>query len=324
MNMNNIVEANGLRKYFRIKEWAFGREIAIRAVDGVDLSIKKGKTLGLVGESGCGKTTTCKLILRLIEPDEGKVRFDGIEIAKLGEAELRKLRPKMQMVLQDVSTAFNPRMRIRKIISEPLEICSVSKKEGEERLKEVAEDAGISPSLLDKYPHQLSAGQKQRAGLARALILKPKLLVADEPVSHLDISIQAQILNLLKTLKEKQGLSYLFVAHDLEAVRFIADRVAVMYLGKILESASCEAIFTKPMHPYTMALLAAKDMKARGKGEEEKEKILLQGEPPSPVSPPSGCRFHTRCPVCEKICKEEEPEMKKAGKEHFVACHFVE
>lgn len=311
----NLVEARELSKHFKIKAGIIGKEIAVHAVDGIDLAIRKGETLGLVGESGCGKTTTCKLILRLIEPDNGKVCFDGIEITKLEEAELRKIRPSMQMIFQDISTAFNPRMQLSEIISEPLEIHGADRKEQKERLEEVISSTGISPGLLDKYPHQLSTGQKQRAGIARALMLKPRLIVADEPVSHLDISIQAQILNLLMEMKEQHGLSYLLVAHDLEVVKLIADRVAVMYLGKIVETASSKAIFTEPEHPYTRALLASRNKHG--------EKLYLRGEPPSPVNPPAGCRFHTRCPQCQKKCIDEEPETKKIGVERSAACHFV-
>ncbi len=311
----NIVEARELKKHFKIKKGIFENEIAVHAVDGVDITIRKGETLGLVGESGCGKTTTCKLILRLIEPDSGRVCFDGTEITALEPALLRKLRPRMQMIFQDISTAFDPRMRISQIISEPLEIREVDEKEKKARIAEALRDTEISASLLDKYPHQLSTGQKQRVGIARALILKPELVVADEPVSHLDISIQAQILTLLKELKEKRGLSYLFVAHDLKVVRYIAERVAVMYLGKIVETASCEAIFTAPRHPYTKALLAS--------GDRKREKLYLRGEPPRATNPPLGCRFHTRCSLCERICIEEEPETRDLGEEHSVACHFA-
>jgi oligopeptide/dipeptide ABC transporter ATP-binding protein len=317
-NINmNIIEARELRKYFKIKRGLIGvgGDKLIRAVDGINLTIKRGETLGLVGESGCGKTTTCKLLLRLLEPDNGSITFNGIEITKLAENELKQLRPQMQMIFQDVSTAFNPRMKIEDIICEPLEIYGFSEKDRKERLMEIMGDVKISPSFLDKYPHQLSTGQKQRVGIARALILKPKLLVADEPVSHLDAAIQMQILKLLKDLKEKQNLSYLFVAHDLKAVEYIADSIAVMYLGKILETASCKSLFTKPAHPYTIALLAASS--ANG------EWILLEGEPPSAANPPAGCGFYTRCPVREKICLEEEPEMVKIGRDHYAACFFV-
>ncbi len=324
MTENNeyILKIEGLKKWFPITGGVFSRVIGwVKAVDGVSFAVKKGETLGVVGESGCGKTTTGRTILRLIEPTEGKAIFEGMDIFSLNKTELRRIRRDIQIIFQDPYASLNPRMTVGDIVGEALDIHKLvkTKKEREEKISELLDVVGLLPQHMRRYPHEFSGGQRQRIGIARALAVQPKFIVADEPVSALDVSIQAQVINLLEDLQEKFKLTYLFIAHDLSVVRHISTRVAVMYLGKLVELAETEELFEHPAHPYTEALLSAVPIPDP---EVKKQRIILEGDVPSPVNPPSGCRFHTRCRYAKPICKEKEPELKDLGGGHYVACHF--
>lgn len=317
-----LLEVRNLRKFFPVGKSIFGRtKKLLHAVDGISFSLKAGETLGLVGESGCGKSTVGNTIIGLLDPDSGEILFDGQNIVRLKPAKMLHFRPKIQMIFQDPYSSLNPRMRVRDIISEPLRTYKIATgKELHERVLELMDAVGLDPSYIDRYPHEFSGGQRQRIGIARALALNPKLIICDEPVSALDVSIQAQILNLLKQLQEKYSLSYIFIAHGLPTVKHISTSIAVMYLGKIVEIASRDDLFRKPMHPYTEGLLRAvpiPDPKLRS----ERKKIL-EGDLPSSVDPPAGCCFHTRCPYVQEKCYNQEPEMKELEAEHYVACHF--
>lgn len=310
-----LVSARNLVKSFKVKNGT------VKAVGGVDLDIYKGETLALVGESGCGKSTLGRLLLRLIEPTSGQVIFDGKEITSMGHKEMQQIRRQMQIVFQDPYSSIDPRFSVKRIIAEPLKAYKVfsSGKEQEAYIKELVEKVGIHQEDLERYPHQFSGGQRQRIGIARALALKPQLIVCDEPVSALDVSIQAQTLNLLHDLQEEFGLTYLFISHDLAVVRYISDRVCVMFLGKICEVGNTEDIFKNPRHPYTYFLLSSTPKPDPTQRKEDKE--ILSGEAPSPVNPPSGCRFHTRCPYAKEICSQKEPEPAMID-ERIVSCHF--
>jgi oligopeptide transport system ATP-binding protein len=315
-----LLEVRDLRKYYPVtKGFIFQRQVgAVKAVDDISFFIRKGETLGLVGESGCGKTTTGRVILRLQEPTRGEALFEGRDIFKLHKEELRRLRRDMQIIFQDPYSSLNPRMTIGDIIGEPLEIHNLARgKEKVRRVQELLEVVGLSPYHANRYPHEFSGGQRQRIGIARALAVNPKLIIADEPVSALDVSIQAQVLNLLEELQKEFGLTYLFIAHDLSVVKHISDRIAVMYLGKIVELAQTEELFSNPQHPYTEALLSAVPIP---NPEMRRERIILPGDVPSPINPPSGCRFHTRCLYAQASCKVDDPGFFDVGGGHYVAC----
>lgn len=320
-----LVQVRHLKKYFPITRGIiFQRHIGdVKAVDDVSFDIYKGETLGLVGETGCGKTTVGRTILRLYEPTSGEVIFDGVNIFKLKGSELRRMRRRMQIIFQDPYASLNPRMTVGAIIAEPLEVHGVARgKEKEERVQELLRVVGLNPYFANRYPHEFSGGQRQRIGIARALALNPDLIVCDEPISSLDVSIQAQVVNLLEELQEKFGLTYLFIAHDLSMVRHISDRMAVMYLGKIVELADRDEIYLNPLHPYTQALMSAVPV-PDPEVEEKRQRIILTGEIPSPANPPKGCNFNTRCPVVMDICREVEPEYREVKPGHWVACHRV-
>ena len=321
-----LVRVEDLRVHFPITRGiVFSRRVgAVRAVDGISFEIGEGETLGLVGESGCGKSTTGRAILRLIRPTSGRVFFDGIELTGLSDGEMRALRPRMQMIFQDSYSALNPRHSVGKIVAEPLVIHRVaSGQELKERVAELLELVGLNPACIDRYPHEFSGGQRQRIGIARALALNPDFIVCDEPISALDVSIQAQVVNLLQDLQERLGLTYLFIAHDLSMVRHISNRVAVMYLGKIMELTGREELFENPLHPYTESLISAVPV-PDPKVERRRRRIILKGEVPSPANPPQGCVFSTRCPRAVEECHQVEPTFREVRPGHFVSCHGVQ
>jgi oligopeptide/dipeptide ABC transporter ATP-binding protein len=315
----HLLAVQGLKKYFSIKKGIFRRTVGrVQAVDGISLYVSKGEALGLVGESGCGKSTLGKCIVKLLEPTEGKILYAGEDIGSMGSTQIKSYRRKVQAIFQDPYSSLNPRMSVEGIVSEPLKVHSMypfsdRKYKAEELLKKV----GLRPEHMSRYPHEFSGGQRQRIGIARALALQPELIICDEPVSALDVSVQAQVINLLDDLKEEFKLSYLFIAHDLSVVEHVCDRIAVMYLGKIVEIAKDKELYSNALHPYTKALLNAipiPDPRRKIK------RTILKGEVPSPIDPPSGCRFHTRCSEARQICVQEEPPMKTIGHEHYVAC----
>jgi oligopeptide transport system ATP-binding protein len=318
-----LLEVKRVKKYFPIKAGLFARTINyVKAVDDISFYINEGETLGLVGESGCGKSTTGATILRFEKPTSGEVFFEGENIFLLKGKGLKKMRENIQIIFQDPYSSLNPRMTVASIVGEPLIIHGLFKnKKGRlEKIKEILNNVGLSEEHMYRYPHEFSGGQRQRIGVARAIAANPKLIIADEPVSALDVSIQAQVINLLQELQKKLGLTYLFIAHDLSVVKHISDRVAVMYLGKIVEMAKKNDLYNNPLHPYTQALLSAVPIPNPAI---KKKKIILRGDVPSPINPPSGCRFHTRCPKVMDICHQKEPEFKDYGNQHFVACHLM-
>ncbi|MCG0276217.1 MAG: ABC transporter ATP-binding protein [Thermosediminibacteraceae bacterium] len=321
MSSQNIIEVQGLVKWYPVKAGVFQKVVGyVKAVDDVSFNIKRGETLGLVGESGCGKTTTARCMLRLIEPTKGRILFNGRDIMKFNREELRKIRPRMQVIFQDPYSSLNPRLTVKEIIGEALAFHGIARgKELEERVKELLEMVGLAPHHMRRFPHEFSGGQRQRIGITRALATNPDLVVCDEPVSALDVSIQSQILNLLEDLQARLGVSYLFIAHGLNVVKHVSHRVGVMYLGKLVEITESDEIYKNPLHPYTQALISAipvPDPKVR------RQKILLEGDVPSPFNPPEGCRFWTRCRYAMDVCRREEPGLIECAPGHMVACHL--
>jgi oligopeptide/dipeptide ABC transporter ATP-binding protein len=316
-----LLSTRHLKKHFPVKQGLLRRTSGyLQAVDGVDLDIRRGETVGLVGESGCGKSTLARTLLRLLEPTEGEITFEGVDIVGLDPRAMKEMRRHMQIVFQDSVGSLDPRMKVGDLIAEGLTIHRVTGRKGRKRIvQEMLERVGMPPEAADRYPHQFSGGQRQRIGLARALVLQPKLVIADEPVSALDVSIQSQVLNLLVDLKKEFDLTYVFVAHDLAVVGYISDRVAVMYLGRIVEIAPSDELFAHPLHPYTVALLSANPEPIPGR---KRNRIVLTGDVPSPIDPPSGCRFRTRCPIAQAICAEVDPMLEDHGAGHGAACHF--
>lgn len=321
---DDLVVVRNLKKYFPIKRGVFQRVVGnVQAVDGVSFAVKRGETLGLVGESGCGKSTTGKAILQLDRPTAGEVMLDGTDLVHLKGEKLRLMRRKMQIIFQDPFASLNPRMNVGQIVGEPLEVHGVARgKEKEERVKDLLKLVGLNPQFVTRFPHEFSGGQRQRIGIARAIALNPSFIVCDEPIAALDVSIQAQVVNLLKDLQNRFGLTYLFIAHDLSMVRHISDRVAVMYLGRLVEIANWQAIYDDPKHPYTQALLSAIPI-PDPVIEAKRKRVILEGDVPSAANPPAGCRFNTRCPVRQERCYSDDPQLREVQPGHWAACHFA-
>ncbi|MFC6649878.1 ABC transporter ATP-binding protein [Paenibacillus rhizoplanae] len=319
--MTTLLEVRNLKKHYPIRKGFFSKQVgAVKAVDGITLSVEQGETLAVVGESGCGKSTTGRAILRLIEPTEGEIMFGGTDVRSLNTEQLRRFRTDMQMVFQDPYASLDPRWTVQRILEEPLRTHgSAPAGELRSRVEQLMEVVGLSPYQALRFPHEFSGGQRQRIGIARALALNPKFIVCDEPVSALDVSIQAQVLNLMQDLQEQYGLTYMFISHDLSVVKFISDRVAVMYLGRIVELAPTKALFAKPLHPYTQALMSAVPVPNPGA---KKQRIVLTGDVPNPETPPTGCAFHPRCPHAMDRCKSEAPVLRELDSGHQVACHL--
>lgn len=322
---DTILQVDNLVMHFPIYRGVIRRRVGeVHAVDGISFNIQRGETLGLVGESGCGKSTTGRAILQLYKPTAGAVYFDGVDLVTLKGEQMRQMRRKVQMIFQDPYASLNPRMTVADIVGEPLMVHNVATgKEIQERVQHLLEIVNLNPSFANRYPHEFSGGQRQRIGVARALALQPSLIICDEPISALDVSIQAQVVNLLEELQEQFNLTYLFIAHDLSMVKHISKRVAVMYLGVIMELASRENLYSHPLHPYTQALLSAVPI-PDPVADSQRQRTILEGDVPSPVNPPSGCRFRTRCPIAESFCAEKQPDFRELKPGHFVACHFAE
>jgi oligopeptide transport system ATP-binding protein len=320
-----LVKLENVKKYFPITRGVFQRHVGdVKAVDDVSFNIYQGETLGLVGESGCGKSTTGRTILQLYRPTAGKIHLEDMDLTTLKGGDLRQIRRRMQMIFQDPYASLNPRMTVGSIVGEPMDIFgTANRKEKKERVEELLQLVGLNPYFASRYPHEFSGGQRQRIGIARALALEPDFIVCDEPIAALDVSIQAQVVNLLEELQERMGLTYLFIAHDLSMVRHISDRVAVMYLGKIVELTDRDSLYMTPLHPYTQALLSAVPI-PDPVAEEQRHRIILEGDVPSPANPPKGCNFNTRCPIAADHCFEVEPEFREISSDHWVACHLVE
>ncbi len=322
MAVQPVLEVSGLKKYFSIRKGVFSRLVGyIKAVDGIDLKILPGQTYGLVGESGCGKSTAGMTILNMLSPSGGKVLFKGIDVFSLKKSEMRNLRKKMQIIFQDPYSSLNPRISVGEAIGEALEVHGIARgRKRRQKVEEVLKICGLDAYHYGRYPHEFSGGQRQRVGIARALVLEPEFIVADEPISALDVSIQSQIINLLEQLQKKFDLTFLFISHDLSVVKHIADRVGVMYLGRIVEEAPKKEFYSAPMHPYSQALLSAIPIMKPGA---KKSRIILKGDVPSPSNPPPGCTFHTRCPWAVEICSQEVPWLKKVGSDHYASCHLL-
>lgn len=325
-NTETILKVENLKKHFPIKAGFLQRTVGhVKAVDGISFEVKRGETIGIVGESGCGKSTAGRSLIRLYEPTEGKIIFNGKDISTMSEPNLRKeVRRNIQMIFQDPYASLNPRKTLGSILEEPLKTHNLyPPKQRQEKVKEILDKVGLNPKFANRYPHEFSGGQRQRIGIARTLMLEPDLIIADEAVSALDVSIQAQIINLMEDLQDEFGLTYIFISHDLSVVRHISDRVGVMYLGRMMEFAEKEDLYHEPLHPYTQALLSAVPT-PRKKGIQKRERIILSGDLPSPANPPTGCVFHTRCPAAMDICKQVVPKYQEAKPGHFVACHLFE